>query len=303
MNRIYTFVLMILLSFALAGCWIPEKFVADVKVHKDGSYIFKYDGILTFAIALDASNKGELTEKDERNFASEVGKLKEEPGFKKVKYLGKGRYKVLVEKAGNAEEKIYFLSKSLNYFTINPRKDGTLLITAEQFSKKDIKELKSIGAKIDGELTVSIEKGVEIIDHNAESEPKLFGLFGSYKWHINSIDYKPFMILKPQNNRTIALEKKKKKDPIYEQCSAVPPPDWDEPYAFDFKTKSNLTIRNAPSIRARKIGLLNKGTVVEGICSEFATLNKNVSGYWIDIGGDGKHMSRYVFSHYMELQK
>ena len=64
-------------------------------------------------------------------------------------------------------------------------------------SKKDINELKSMGAKIDGNLTVSVAKGVKVLKHNAQSEPKVFGLFGGYKWEIKSPDADPFIVVQP----------------------------------------------------------------------------------------------------------
>jgi len=95
----------------LSGCWIPEDFDANVKVNKDGSYTFTYDGTLTFALALAAAKEGSLSQKDEAEFKKEGEKIRQEPGFKEVKYLGKGRYKVFVEKTGKPGESYYFLSR------------------------------------------------------------------------------------------------------------------------------------------------------------------------------------------------
>ena len=83
-----TKLLFYVLMFALlSGCWIPEQFDAKVVFNKDGSYTFTYDGTLTFALALAAAQKGELSAKDEAAFKQEAVKLAREPGFKKVEYL------------------------------------------------------------------------------------------------------------------------------------------------------------------------------------------------------------------------
>ena len=199
MKKFSVFLLMIATSIVLliAGCWIPENFEAKVTINKDGSYMFTYDGTLTYALALASAKEGSLTQKDEAEFKKGENELRKEPGFKKVKYLGKGRYKVLVKKSGNTGERFDFISREMNFFSIIPQNNGLIKITAIRFSKKDINELKSIGAKINGTLTVSVEKGVKVIKHNAQSEPKLFGLLGGYKWELKSVDAQPFIIVQP----------------------------------------------------------------------------------------------------------
>ena len=186
----------ILLLF-LAGCWIPEDFAVNIKVNKDGSYTFTYDGNLAFAPALAAAKQGSLSQKDEAEFKQMGEQLRREPGFKDVKYLGNGRYKVFVEKAGKSGESYFFLSREMQIFSIRPQKDGSVSISAIRPGKKDINELKSIGAKMAGTLTVSLARSVKVVKHNAQSEPKLFGLLGGYKWEIKSPDADPIIIVKP----------------------------------------------------------------------------------------------------------
>ncbi len=195
--RALSFVTIIGIVLLTAGCWIPESFEANVTVNKDGSYKFTYDGTLTFALALAAAKDGSLSRKDEADLKREAEKMRREPGFKDVKYLGKGRYKVFVEKSGKPGEPYYFVSREMKMFVVQPQKDGALNIHAVLPSKKDIDQLKSVGAKIDGSLTVSVAKDVKVIKHNAQSEPKVFGLFGGYKWGIKSLDVNPFIVVKP----------------------------------------------------------------------------------------------------------
>ena len=156
-----------------------------------------YDGILTYGPALAAAQKGALSAKDEAELQKEGGKLRGQPGFKKVDYLGKGRYKVLFEKAGNRGGRFYFLSEELKFFAVHPQPDGTITVTAVRPGQKGIQELNSIGAKIEGTLSVSVANGVQVVRHNAESEPMFFGLFGAYKWQIKSPSADPVIVVKP----------------------------------------------------------------------------------------------------------
>jgi hypothetical protein len=103
---------------ALAGCWIPENFDTRININKDGSYTFTYDGTLTFGLALAAAQHGRLSARDEAEFRKEGDKLRREPGFRRVDYQGKGRYKVLFEKAGKPGESFYFVSQKLKFFAV-----------------------------------------------------------------------------------------------------------------------------------------------------------------------------------------
>ena len=185
------------LLLALGGCWIPENFDAKITINKDGSYSFTYDGTLTFGLALAAAQQGSLSAKDEAEFQKEAERLRREPGFKKVDYQGKGRFKVLVEKAGGRGEPFYFVSREMKIFAVLPQPDRTVMVTAIRPSQEDIKQLNSIGAKIEGTLSVSIANGVQVVKHNADSEPTFFGLFGAYKWQIKSPNADPMIIVKP----------------------------------------------------------------------------------------------------------
>jgi len=197
--RIIPLTAIVSIVFLVVGCWIPENFEAKISVKKDGSYTFIYDGTLTYALALAAAKDGSLSREDEAEMQREAATLRREPGFKHVDYLGKGRYKVYVEKVGRPGEPYYFLSQEMKIFAVRPLKDGTINITGIRPSKSNIQEFKSIGAKMDGKLTVSVARGIKVLRHNAQSEPYLFGLLGSYKWEIKSPDVDPFIVLKPSS--------------------------------------------------------------------------------------------------------
>jgi hypothetical protein len=188
-----------ILTLALAGCWIPEIFDTRITINKEGIYTFTYDGALTYGLALAAAQQGGLSAKDESDFQKEGETLRREPGFKKVEYQGKGRYKGLFEKAGNRGERFYFLSEELKFFAILPQADRTVTVTAVRPSREDMAQLNSIGAKIEGTLSVSVANGVQVVRHNAESEPMFFGLFGAYKWQIKSSNADPLIVVKPSS--------------------------------------------------------------------------------------------------------
>lgn len=186
------------LALLLSSCWIPEKFTASVSVNKDGSYAFTYDGILANGLALASEAQGKLSAKDELGLKNDAEKLRKEPGFKSVSYLGKGRYQVKVEIAKKAGERYAFVADgNAKLFSVQPQKDGTINISSFEIDKKALANLKQINAKVQGELKVTVASGVEVVKHNADSSPMLKGLFGSYSWHIKTVDAAPYIVVRP----------------------------------------------------------------------------------------------------------
>lgn len=181
----------------LSGCWIPEQFDAKVVFNKDGSYTFSYDGTLAFPLALAAEMQGGWSAKEEAGFRQETTKFFRDPIFKRVDYLGKGRFKVSVEKHGKRGEPYYFLSKEDKIFSVQTKQDGTVSVSAISTDKKSIQELTKIGAKVEGTLTVSVASGSTVLNSNAQGQPSVFGLFGDYKWKIKSPSEKPFIDIQP----------------------------------------------------------------------------------------------------------
>jgi hypothetical protein len=188
----------VLAVLGLLGCWIPEQFDAGVSINADGSYTYTYDGVLTFAFALADAKRGLLDARAE----SEVAKLAPElrrAGFRKADYVGKGRFSVSFERAAAKGEPSYFLSREMQIFYIVPQNDGNLVIGAFRPDANALQQFNEIGAKIDGTLSVSVASGVTVVKHNADSEPWLGGMIGSYKWKINSPSANPFMIVHPSS--------------------------------------------------------------------------------------------------------
>jgi hypothetical protein len=91
------------------------------------------------------------------------------------------------------------LSEELKFFAVLPQADRTVTITAVRPSREGMQQLNSIGAKIEGTLSVTVANGVQVVRHNAESEPTFFGLFGAYKWQIKSSNADPVIVARPSS--------------------------------------------------------------------------------------------------------
>src|SRR5262249_51874078 len=147
-------------ALVLAGCWIPENFDAKVVIERDGSAVLTYDGVLAFGPALAAAAQNALSPADEVMFKAEGLKLQKEPGFKRVEYLGKGRYRVSVERRAKPGERIDLVSSDVDIIKVGPAAGGTVRIEAYQIPADALPQLNAVGAKVEGTLSVSVARGV-----------------------------------------------------------------------------------------------------------------------------------------------
>ena len=185
----------LLLPFVLAGCLFPEEFESEVEVNKDGTFSFSYDGILVFVPGvLEEYRRGKLSPQANDDIKSLEKDLKKDSAFKDVEYIGHSRFKVEYEKEGVLEGPFYFPGSDAKIFSILPKDGGIVEVGVMNLSDKDIARLEELDLNIDGELTV--ETDGEVMEHNADSTPSLFGLIGGYEWEIDSLkDSSPRMVI------------------------------------------------------------------------------------------------------------
>jgi hypothetical protein len=175
----------------------PEQFEAKVVVHADGNYDYAYDGVLIFVPALiQACRAGFLDSDVETGLKNAATQLRQE-GFRQAKYLGRGRYAALLERTVARGKPSFFPSREMSVFSIRPQRDGGILISGSRPDSTAPCQLTGTDAEIDGLLTVTLEPGVLVLDHNAQRKVSTPEPFGSYQWRIKSPDADPFIEVRP----------------------------------------------------------------------------------------------------------
>ena len=178
---IWRMVCVLSLVLLISGCWVPEDFDALVDIKSDGNFTFVYEGTLVFIPLFEEAKAGV----DVKDLAEEIKDgLKEDPEFLRVSYEGMGRYKIVYKKNGHLDKAFYFLERDGAIFSINRLSGGVIEIKGFRLKDKDRNKVKQAGIAIDGTLKVKVDG--EAIEHNAHSEPKMFGMFGGYEWDIDT---------------------------------------------------------------------------------------------------------------------
>jgi len=169
------------LVLILAGCWIPEDFVASLDIKADKTFIFQYDGVLAFGPALAEIKKhGRLSPRDEAEIKKGEIELRKERGVQDVSYIGNGRFKLRFAMSGIAKPGTEIF---LNLVKFKRDRSGNLVIEGTSLSVEDRRKLSAVGAKFGG--TIKLKSALPIISENADAKPFLMGLFGTYKWTIS----------------------------------------------------------------------------------------------------------------------
>lgn len=182
------------LALALAGCLVPEKFVASISMKSDGSYTYKYDGSAVHALAAaEIKQSGALSSKDDVAFKKEAEKTSKAKGVRKFSYLGAGRFDLSVER----DMQIGQMMDVIKVVSVTKDKSGVITIAPDNLTPKDEKELAGLGIKVDGTVEVRLPSNAQVISQNATATPGLFSK--AYSWKIGALDQRPSIKFKLVN--------------------------------------------------------------------------------------------------------
>jgi hypothetical protein len=184
-KRRFIFHPLIWILIGMQSCMIPENFISEVEVHKDKSYVFRYEGNLASAFALAAIREGTFGPKEEADMRNKIPDIQKEPGFKEVDYIGSGRYRISVEYQGKAYQDYYFISRDLQIISILWNAEGIMEIRSWQAEKEDVRQLKTLGANLQGELKVSVHKDLQVLENNSAAIPGKNRVYNCYQWNID----------------------------------------------------------------------------------------------------------------------
>ncbi|NHZ77920.1 hypothetical protein F2P44_01195 [Massilia sp. CCM 8695] len=177
-------------TLLLAGCLVPERFSARTAFQADGSYEYSYAGTAVHTIAATQMAKGgKLAPKEEESLENEAAKMKHEQDIRQADYKGNARYDLSVEGKRQRGQTLDLLG----VLRVATDKDGVVTLAAGKLDDKEKASMAKLGIKLDGTLSVTVPISAQVLSHNATSTPSFFGLIGTYRWKIGSIEQRPEM--------------------------------------------------------------------------------------------------------------
>ncbi len=179
----------VVLALALAGCYFPVRFDAEIALAGNGYYDIKFDGYVTDLDLYRGITEGKLLPPQEAEIVAAIRKdLAREKAAKAVQYHGKGVFRLHWEKTGDLVryKSVTFLRRNSNFIMLryDPEK-SVIVLQAMKMGRKDIERLRDAGLGPEGEIRFTT--AAEVIEHNAHKvSDARNGPGKTYVWRIRS---------------------------------------------------------------------------------------------------------------------
>lgn len=200
LKRLYGVLLLLLITPLLTSCYVPNDFIAEIRLSRAGDYALIYKGNLTWAPLYKDIRQGLLTQSEIADKeAVLVRDLKRDSSFTEVTPLGSGTFHVTYQREGHftGTESVTFVRRSAALLMMDLKPDGTVRILATQDPKlQNPKQLEDLGLRTQGRLRVITD--LPVLKTNAPRVRQGLPNYPDYKiydWVINSVRTpKPFLI-------------------------------------------------------------------------------------------------------------
>ncbi len=173
----------------LASCFVPDRYEAEVRLGKDGSYSITFIGILTYAPLFGQIVRGEIDDAHaQENIRMFLEQLKRESHFKEVESLGRGRYQVRYERPGRFEgthQMVTFVGRQTPIFRILTTKTGTLEVNGSGQGNRYASKFEEVGLTTQGLFRIVTD--MEVVETNAQfKRASPTPGFTMYDWRVRS---------------------------------------------------------------------------------------------------------------------
>jgi len=186
-----------LLAFTLGGCFVPEHYIARVKIERDGSYKFYAEGTALDPVVWNAlrtmptEEKGAKLKPEELQkrrdgllapLLADIAKAKGDTRVENMVSIGDGRIRFSLGGLWRMDTTFLIFRELLVPLAYAVGQDGTLRIRVKDAPPS--REARALGMQVTGDVSVSVAEGVEVLEHNALKAPT--SPTGAYRWHIDA---------------------------------------------------------------------------------------------------------------------
>lgn len=178
-------------ALPLAGCFLPDRFEAELSVDASGEMRFDYKGDLVYLLGALEIAEGRMGKDDAelKRLAKSIGAAR---GTRDVTRDGP-RYAVelRLRQVLKPGERFAFPPVGLPVFTLARGEDGTFTLRGVTASQDHLRALERLAIRFRGTLTAKLPG--KAVDHNGTADRGLFS--DTYKWSFNSLrDPPPYLV-------------------------------------------------------------------------------------------------------------
>ncbi len=184
------------LSAGLAACYVPDSFIAEIRINRAGAYAITYRGDLTWAPLHRDVHQGEMSEEEAAEKAEIYRRdLLRDEGFSRVEHKGNGRFEVAYERQGvlPASRQVTFVRRNADIMAMIARPDGTVTIRGRPLAASQAQQAVELGLGLRGRFHVVTDAAV--LRHNAQ-EVRSYKGYDVYVWDVeNPLSPMPRLVL------------------------------------------------------------------------------------------------------------
>lgn len=153
----------------LASCYVPDDFLAEIRMARNGDFALVYRGKLTWAPLWNDIRDGKLTPKElEEKTAAIQRDLERDSFFTSVRSVGRGQFEVAYERIGNlqASRKVSFVRRgNAEMMSIELRSDNEVHFRTRSDPRVTPQDMADRGLTHRGRLRVVTN--LPVLLHNA----------------------------------------------------------------------------------------------------------------------------------------
>lgn len=165
-----TLLIVLLAAPLLASCYVPDDFLAEIRLARNGDYALIYKGKLTWAPLWADIRDGKLSgDEIAEKEAAIMADLERDGHFSEIRPLGRGQFAVSYQRTGKftGTRKVTFVRRSAEILSMELRTTGEVHIRTRNDSKLDLEnQLAANGLSSRGKLRVITNTAVVL--HNAQ---------------------------------------------------------------------------------------------------------------------------------------
>jgi hypothetical protein len=192
MRPLLRYLIIILVTVGLTGCYLPVRFDAEVEISRHGYYEMVFDGYIARIELFDGLNKITTSRYEENKQIELIKKdFKRDTSTNSFKYIKKGHFHVNWQKSGDLTKvkTVTFFRRNESMLSISFNStSGRVQVAGRSLGRKQRQQLHDIGLGMTGQLRLITDTNV--IAHNA-TKVKIFSKRGErfkmYTWEIKSI--------------------------------------------------------------------------------------------------------------------
>lgn len=143
---------------ALASCYVPDRFRAEIRIARNGDFTLDYKGILTWAPLYMEIAAGKYSEAEAQEKIEGIRRdLKRDSQFTSIRSIGRGQFEVAYRRTGNYVANpgmVSFVRRNARILNIDARPDGTVTVFAETPNIDKARPMAEAGLLVRGSLRV-----------------------------------------------------------------------------------------------------------------------------------------------------